>query len=206
MTVTPHQPWVAKWGRRLLAASMSALMIGASIVKIFFPGHLGRGLDVVTLSILIPIWAVGIAGILLLLAAWIQYPGLNTQLEVDIPERPDGRLFGPFTKSLACFTLVLIWLASLTLWAEPGKELLLWQKCCIYYCVTACCWFLLYLTLLYARARHHATTTYLNQLGPLIGVLLVPLTWPLLILLNWIVVQGKGEATDSGLSGDEPPA
>ncbi len=192
-------PSVVRWGRWLLGASLAALAIGGAIVNVFFPRQLGRGLDVLTLSILIPIWAAGIAGILLLLLAWVRYPGLNTKLEVGIPIRPDGRLFGPFTKSLACCTLVLVWLASLTLWTESDEMLPLWKKGFLFYCVTAYCWFLLYLTVLYSSAKHHATTTYLNHYSPLIGTLLVPLTWGLLIGLNWMVVRRAGKAANSDL-------
>jgi len=194
-----EQPCVAKWGKGLLGASLGAMTIGGTTVELFFPGLKGRGLDVVSLSILIPIWAVGVTGILLLLWAWVRYPGLNTKLEVDIPERSDGKLFGPFTKSLACFALVLVWLACLTLWTEPEKVIPLWKKCLVFYCVTVYCWFLLYLIVWYASARHHATTTYLNHFSPLIGVLLVPLTWVPLIVLNWVVGLKEGEAADSGV-------
>jgi hypothetical protein len=196
MTETQQQadlPWAAKWGRRLLGASLAALAVGGTAVEVFFPWLKGRGLDALTLSILIPIWAVGVAGILLLLAAWVRHPGLETRLEVETPRRPDGKVFGPFTKAMVCFGLVVIWLALQALWAERDALLPLWKKVLLCYCATAYCWSLFYLTALYASDRHHATTTYLNHFGPLIGILLLPLTWPLLIVLNGVVAWRQGK-------------
>lgn len=192
-------PSVVQWGRGLLGASQVALAIGGATVRIFFPEQLGRGLDGFMLSILIPIWAVGIAGILLLLVAWVRYPGLDTRLEVGFPERSDGKLFGPLTKSLACLILALVWLGvALAVLMEPDAALPWWEKGILFYCVTAYCCFLLYLTVLYRSAKHHATTTYLNHFNPLIGTVLVPLTWGLLIALNSAVAQGAGKAANSG--------
>jgi len=134
---------------------------------------------------------------------WIRYPALNTKLEVGISERPDGRQLGSFTKSLACFTLALFWLASLGFWTEPEEVLPLWKKGLVFYCVTTYCWFLIYLTALYSSARHHATTTYLNHFSPLVGILLVPLTWGLLIGLNWMVVRRECRAASTDLRWGE---
>jgi hypothetical protein len=189
-------PSIVRWGRWLLGASLTALGIGGTTVQVFFPWRQGKGLDVITLSFLIPIWVLGVAGILLLLVAWVRFPRLNTKLEVDIPQRPDGKLFGRLTKSLACITLALIWLASVGFWTESDEVLPLWKKVIVFYFMTAYCWFLFYLTVKYGRSRHHATTTYLHHFGPLIGILLIPLTWILLIGLNWMVVRGEAKAAD----------
>jgi hypothetical protein len=105
-------------------------------------------------------------------------------LDVGIDKRPDGKLFGIFTKSLACFTLVLFWLALLIVWKEPEQSLPLWKKCTLFYCGTTFCWFLIYLAALYDPIRHHATTTYLTHFTGLVGTLLIPVTWPVLFVLG----------------------
>lgn len=178
-------PAVVKWGRLLLAGGLTALVMGGAALDAFAPEHRGKGLDLVSLVILLPIWASCLAGTILSVWGWIRYPCLENELDLDISVRPDRRFFGPFTKSLACFMLSLVWLCTFLIFTEPEDVIPIWKKILVCYCLTAYCWFLIYLAILYSPARHRPTTTYLNNLGPLIGVLLVPLTWLLLVGLNF---------------------
>lgn len=191
-------PTVVKCGRWLLGVSVGLLVVGGATVKLV-PALQGRGLDNLTLSILIPIWSIGIAGILLLLAGWIRYPALDTNLDPDrlgLERRPDGQIFGPLTKSLAFLAAALIWLGSLVLWMDSSDPNPLWTKGLFFYCATCYSGFVIYLLVLYTNASHHTTSTYLNLLTPMIAFLLVPLTWPLLIVLNWLISTRDRDAVD----------
>jgi hypothetical protein len=191
-------PPVVRWGRRLLLTSVVFLIVGGATVKMV-PGLQGRGLDNVVLSILIPIWAIGIAGILSLLIGWIRHPMLHTDLDADclgLELRPDGKIFGPFTKSLAVLTVTLLWLGSFGLFVDSGDPNPLWAKGLLFYCITCYCGLVVYLVVLYRAASHHATTTYLHLLMPLFAFILIPLTWPLLIALNWVVFKHDRDDAD----------
>lgn len=181
---TAELPVVVKWGRLLLRGSLAALVVGGAGLKAFAPDRRGQGLDPVSLIILLPIWGCCLAGTILSLWGWVRYPCLESELDLDVPARSDRRFFGPSTKSLACFTLLLVWLSTFVLLAEPDAEVPLWKTILTCYCSTAYCWFFIYLATLYSPVKHRPTTTYLNNLGPLIGVLMVPLTWFLLVGLN----------------------
>jgi Fe-S cluster assembly iron-binding protein IscA len=181
---TAELPVVVKWGRLLIRGSLAALVVGGAALKAFAPERRGQGLDLVSLIILIPIWGCCLAGTILSLWGWVRHPCLENELDLDIQARSDRRFFGPFTKSLACFTLFLFWLSTFLLLAEPDEAVPLWKRILVCYCSTAYCWFLIYLATLYSPVRHRPTTMYLNNLGPLIGVLLTPLTWFLLLGLN----------------------
>jgi hypothetical protein len=200
----PVAPPVVRLGRLLLYTFVGCLVIGKAIVTII-PGLQGRGFDIQTLSILIPIWTVGISGILLLLVGWIRYPMLETELDADrlnIERRPDGRIFGWLTKSLALLAVALLWLGSLgfLFGVDPQAT---WTNRVVFYCVTSYCGLVLYLIVFYRTANHHATTTYLYLLTPLFAFLLIPLTWPLLILLNWFVLKRERAAADDAEWWDE---
>lgn len=178
-------PRAVKWGRRLIRWGLAALVLGGAALKQLAPARQGKGLDPATLTILIPIWGACLVGTILSLWGWVRYPCLEIELDLEeFPQRRDGRLFGSFTKALACFTLFLAWLATSLTFANPDEVIPMWTRIVGGYCSTAYCWFLIYLAALYSPARHLATTTYLNSFGPLIGVLLVPLTWFLLVGLN----------------------
>lgn len=181
---TAELPVVVKWGRLLIRGSLAALVVGGAGLKAFAPERRGQGLDLVSLIILIPIWGCCLAGTILSLWGWVRHPCLENELALDIQTRSDRRFFGPFTKSLACVTLFPFWLSTFLLLAESDEAVPLWTRIQVCYCSTAYCWFLIYLATFYSPVRHRPTTTYLNNLGPLIGVLLVPLTWFLLVGLN----------------------
>ena len=71
---TPLRPGdgAIKLGARLASASFLCLIVYRAIVKIFFPWAWGTGLTPEILAILIPIWTIGLSGLLLLLVGWIR--------------------------------------------------------------------------------------------------------------------------------------
>lgn len=168
-------PAIVRWGRWLIGACIVALVAGGSIAKRFFPEKLGKGLDATALAILIPIWSLGVAGILLLLLAWMRDPSLDTT-----PQPPSN--YSKFTNRLINFALWLM--ALMTLSILFAEELPWSQRILIFYVAETILWTALYLRKWFAPARHLATATYLNHFTEFFGILLAPITWPMLILLN----------------------
>ena len=205
---TPAVPGVVRWGQWLIRISLLCLTAGSVSVKLFFPQLPGRGLDVVALAILVPIWAIGLVGILLLLVGWMCYPLLDADLDVmeSMWTRSQKPLFGWLTKSLALLAAGLVWLSSLLSLVSPEDPDPLWGRVVANYCITSYCGFILYLVAVYSRARHLATNTYLNRFTPLPAFILVPVTWPLLILLNWVLRKrsrpGIGDTASDKQSDD----
>jgi hypothetical protein len=198
-------PSIVTWGHRLLGVSVGGLMVGGTSVTLFAPELKGRGLDNQALAILVPIWAIGIVGIVLLLIGWIRHPALGTELNLDwldFEKRPDGQVFGEFTKFLALMTAVLMWLGTLGLLTFPDGATPQWKLGLVFYLVTCYTGLIVYLILLYDKFSHPATTTYLRLLTPLFAFLLVPLTWPLMIVLNCIATP-RDYRTDNGAESDE---
>lgn len=175
---------LARWGQALLGLAMFALAAGGTIVSQFFPEREGEGLSTPLLVLLVPIWAVGGAGILLCLAAWVMYPRLTSELNLDLERREDGLHFGRLTRVLACVVLAIFCLGAFGLAASPEEASSPWLRWGIAY-FAVCLWgFTVYLSFFYVAERHLATTTLLNLLSPLLAYLLVPLHWPVLVWLN----------------------
>jgi hypothetical protein len=63
---------LTKVGGALFGTCIALLVVGRAIVTIFFPHLKGTGLTPEILLILIPIWSIGIAGLLCLLAGWLK--------------------------------------------------------------------------------------------------------------------------------------
>ncbi|MBL8798738.1 MAG: hypothetical protein JNM56_32900 [Planctomycetia bacterium] len=61
-----------KVGGYMVGLCLACLVIGRAIVRMAFPEMIGQGLTPTTLSILIPIWSLGIIGVLLWLAGWLR--------------------------------------------------------------------------------------------------------------------------------------
>lgn len=183
--VMPVLPLSVRWGRGLLALGVAGLIGGKRLVRALLPNQVGAGADGVALAILIPIWSIGIAGLLLLFFAWAKYPGLETKLDTGHGSRPDGKVFGPFTRWLAVFTIAFVWVVMFGLWSEIE---LISRKILFSYFMTAYAWFMIYMLVLY-RPRHRATTTYVNLFTILFAILLIPFTWLLLIILNRRVIR-----------------
>jgi hypothetical protein len=167
---------------------------GGVFIRLFFPHRVGAGLDFWALTLLIPIWSAGGIGIVLLLIGWVAAPNIDPVLDPDwsqLPRRKDGRMISPLIRFLASFTLVLFLLAIGLIWIEPDEVVPVWQKALVMYVSYSVSGVLLYLLNFYSKTNHRATSTYLNHFGPLIAVILAPLSWPLLILLNmsWTTVS-----------------
>lgn len=164
-------------GRTLLTTCAGAMVLGGAVMQIFFPERLGKGVDDFALSILIPIWVTGIAGLLLLLIDWLREPQRDYVLDTNRGLNPHA--LSPFTRGLGCFTLALVWLSMLLLAADETAASWVVRASTLY--ITTCLvWFLIYLAFIYAPLRHRATTTYLNHFS-FAAILLIPLTWPVLI-------------------------
>lgn len=170
-------PPVLAWGRWLFALFLAAVVVCGEAYRTLFPRQAANGLDATSLAILIPIGCVGLAGVLLLLAGWIQYPRLYKQLDPYYERRPDGRVLAPWVKRLGSIFIGIVWLGTASALWSHGEIL-------GFYLANGWLGFIYYLGAGYTRRRHPATTTYLNLFTPFFAVLLVPLTWPLLVLFN----------------------
>ena len=179
------KPRVIRYGEVLLGTCITFLGAGGTFVHIFFPEQIGSGLDGWKLGMLIPIWTIGIIGILLLLAGWIVYPTLDTQLNSDLPLYPDGRRLSPFTRVLATITICISLLPMVFVCYAPDQPLSPLGRFALAYIVTTLSCFLIYALNFYCESKHRATTTYMNLFGPLVAVVLSPITLPFLIGLNW---------------------
>ena len=169
MNGTAKAKRLALLGKTLIALFFAALAIGGGTIHIFFPQLIGTGITAASLFVLVPIWSIGVLGVLLSLIGWIIYPRMATELDVDYPTRTDGRYFSTFTRGLACFTTTLMFLASLIgLVSSDGADPR-WKVGIISYVVT-CVWaFTVYLSFFYSPRRHLATTTLLTLLTPLLA-------------------------------------
>jgi len=190
MNRTAKAKRIALCGKTLIAFFAAALIVGGGTINMFFPHLLGKGITTESLFVLIPIWTVGVLGILLSLTGWVMYPRMASELDVDYPTRADGRYFSTFTRGLACFTTTLMCLAIVPLLISSGESDPLWKRGVIAY-VVVCVWaFTVYLSFFYSPKRHLATTTLLNLLTPLLAYFLFPVVWPVLLVLSW---QGPEE-------------
>ena len=189
-----NTPSVVKWARGLLGTCVVLLLTGGSTVELFFPELKGGGLDSSALLILASIWAIGIAGILLALIGWIRYPALYTSLEFE--HRSDGRVFGWLTKGLGLIAMVLMWLGTAVLLMDSTDPNPMRTKGLLFYCVSCYGGLAIYLAVFYGNANHAATTTYLNLLTPFLAFALIPLSWPLLVVLNCVVSKSGCDALD----------
>lgn len=171
-------PPILAWGRWLFALSLAAVLVCGEVYRTFFPRQVGNGLDATSIAILIPIGSIGLAGVLLLLGGWIQHPRLFRQSDPCYERRPDGRILAPQVKRAGSIFIAIVWL---------GTASALWSHGEIFGFYLANGWLgiLFHLGAGYSPRRHPATTTYLNLFTPFFAVLLVPLTWPLLVLFNF---------------------
>lgn len=59
-------------GKYLMGLCFLMLIIGRVVARIFFPESQGKGVTNGLLMILIPIWSIGIAGLLMFIVGWSQ--------------------------------------------------------------------------------------------------------------------------------------
>lgn len=171
-------------GKQLFLWCIVLLAIGRGTNEIFFRHRLGQGLDTWSLAALIPVWSMGIAGIILLFYGWLTYPTLYRRLESASIVGRDGKFFSRPTRWLITFTCGLFWFGMFLLVIDVEEMEPLWFKLVALYFTTTCCGVIIYLLNFYSIETHIATTTYLNLFGPF-GVALAPLTWLPLLFLNW---------------------
>jgi len=134
---------------------------------------------------LIPIWALCIAGMILLLIGWVQCPTMEPRLKLPFSKRPDGRYFGTLVKGLAAFLCLVLTLGYIAI-GLSAETLKLGTASYAAGCISA---FGFYLATFYSDRRDPYTTTYLNLLTPLFAFLLIPLTWPVLVVLAFLNVK-----------------
>jgi len=157
-------------------------MIGGTTVNIAFPQLKGQGLTPAMVAILVPIWGMGIAGLTLLLIAWISEP--FPQLPPDFTGNLPDFQASMFTRFLFALVLAIFGFGSLMLVIDPNQEVSLAFRLGFAYGVASAIPFIFFLMFRYDQSRHPATQTYLVYFGPLLGVALSPLTWPLHLILN----------------------
>lgn len=61
-----------KLGGRMVGLCFACLIIGRLVVSIFFPELKGQGIPPAMWIVLIPIWSIGIIGLVLLLVGWVR--------------------------------------------------------------------------------------------------------------------------------------
>ncbi len=171
-------------GKQLLLWCIVLLAIGRGTNEIFFRHRLGQGLDTWSLIALIPVWGMGIAGIILLLYGWYTYPTLYRRLESASIVGRTGKFFSRPTRWLINLTCGLFLFAICLLFLETEGPESLRFKLVLFYFTMSYCGVIIYLLNFYSIEGHVATTTYLNLFGPF-GVALAPLSWGLLIALHW---------------------
>lgn len=195
-----HNSTFAVLGKRLLATFVGLLIVARGIIELFFPQLRGAGLNVVTLTILIPIWSIGVVAIVMLLMAWISEPSSDVVLDfkhTNVTEQPGGRLFSRFTKGLAALTASLTILGSLGVFREISNADSPWTIGIAIYAIDSISIWIIYLAVFYTPSTHRATTTFQNLFTPLFAALLVPLAWPFLIVFNMdSIARQRGSETE----------
>ena len=61
-----------KFGGHMVVLCLACLLIGRTVVSIFFPELRGQGISPVMWFVLIPIWSIGVIGLVLLLVGWLR--------------------------------------------------------------------------------------------------------------------------------------
>ncbi len=189
---------LAKRGRFLINLCLLLLMLGGLLVGI--GGRIVSALDPEAipagenplrnpwfLVIVIPIWSIGIVGIVLSFSAWVASPFMMRELDLGFDLRPDGKIFSRPVKLLCGFAAALVGLSITFGFGSSGVEFFAFLY---FFCM---CGFLLYLSWFYRADSHHATTTYLNLLTPLLAVLISPLSWPLLLTFHVQLIRSTRE-------------
>ncbi len=123
---------------------------------------------------------------------WMDSPACDPEWTDNgvFEKRPDGRYFGFTTKIIVATTLCLIIVSLLLLLNTPlkiqGAEKYLWFYVLLLHTI-----FLLYLSVGFRPEKHRVVTTYLNQFSPFIGTILIPLTWPLILIFSMRTWRGS---------------
>jgi drug/metabolite transporter (DMT)-like permease len=181
------KPFCVNWGQRLLGIAMVCMVVGgvvAGMLRKVLPGVFDRGLTPVVLCILIPIWTIALAGIALSTAGWITNPRIAPRIELDYERRPDGGILARPIKlagAALCAALIplFVWLMART-WHDEH----FWRRNLGIYAMVSLCAFIFYMAAFYSEKRHPVTTTYLNLYMGLFAFVMIPVLWPLLVILS----------------------
>lgn len=160
-------------GRALINLCTICLISGKAIITILPPQYRNAGLSQELLYILVPIWSIGILGILLVTFGWVKNPICEPKLERRIK-------LSKLTKGLGAFTSLLVAISMLTLVKEIETPI---QFIAIYSMMT-CAAFIFYLCTFYIEKEDPVTTTYINSYQILFAILCIPLLWPFLLVLK----------------------
>ena len=171
-------------GQTLVCVCFAFLVAGRFAREFFFRIYESRGLTPEILYVLIPIWSIGVLGLLLLVCGWIYNPTIAPQLKLPYPQRPDGTYFGPLVKSLAAILAILLASASVALAFDGIEEARVVTHVIASYCMFCISAFVFYLASFYSARTRIVTTTYLNVFMVVFAILLIPLTWTVLIFLK----------------------
>jgi hypothetical protein len=184
------------YGKVLLGACWVVLAALGLIVSLFFPGMKGKGLPPGSLWFFIPVWSIGVIGILLMVLGWLLWPdrdawlqpgvlvegmfGSETTLGVPTWKRWKQRLY----KGVCTFTLILVLLGCVSgLLIEPTPPDTWRQAYALAYFGSCYALFLLYGLWFYRNGESRLVTTYLNATVFIIGLALIPATWLLMLLV-----------------------
>lgn len=206
MAVEPSEPKsrCIEIGQMLVIVAWGCLTLGGAVVKLFFPNARGRGLTPELLCLLVPIWSLGVLGLLLVAVGWIMHPTISPRLHRPHPQRSDGRYFGPFVRALIIFTSGLccfVFIAGPAIMiAEDGLTPL---QTVVSYCVFCIFAFGFYLAAFYRERRDAVVTTYLNVFLFLFAFLLVPLLWPLVAFFQ--ITWTRRRAFEAAWNGERRP-
>jgi hypothetical protein len=74
-----------KLGGYMVGFCLAFLIIGRAVVSFLFPELRGQGIPPAMLFVLIPVWSIGVVGLVLLLAGWIR--GKNDKPSTEAPTR-----------------------------------------------------------------------------------------------------------------------
>ncbi len=162
-------PRIVRWGRWLMTAVISAMVIGGALVRLLFPDRVGKGLDAFAISILVPLWSLGVLAIVLLLVGWLRYPDFDAYSALSAGARKSESLLGP-TWWLIRVTIVLVWMISVfPICTLDEQQAPTWLKVTISCLSTTCCAFIFFLTTSYCAQRHRAVASYMALLVPPLG-------------------------------------
>jgi cytochrome bd-type quinol oxidase subunit 2 len=202
---TRQKPMVITMSQTLMFWGHGALALG-SILAVILQNVLDLdawpefiGVPTPALILLIPIWTLLSAGILVSFVAWISHPDYHQELEFSATnERPDWHEYSPFTRHLGGFTAALFCVAAVGafcfLLAQDELDL---KAIAGVYGMNCAAAFTCYLIWFYNEDRDRVTASYLKMLWQMWAFVLIPLAWPLVIILNIRLRKRNGERQET---------
>ncbi len=168
-------PATVQFGRSLVCVG-ACLGIGiAGLLRLVFPDPDSLGLVWRQLSFACPIVLVSGAGLGFVTAGWLEDP---RRFRRWTPELPESKVA---SRRLSTLVLALgLLLASVMFVVDPGREASALRLAAWGYVGTVTLFATFYVFVLYLDGRHAVAATYLSCFSQG-GILLLPITWPLLV-------------------------